>query len=246
MIRRIFIVCGLFLLLGSFASAKVIELDYKATFGIFGTVGIIENKLTQDDKTYEIDSTVELSGLAKILLSGQTERYISKGHMEKGLMVSDFYQMITKKKDKVVSKEYNINHKEKYVTKRHRKWFKGKLVKDHTEKLTFYAKDDLLTLYFNLGTAVDKKGETRIFNAVGLEKQNGQVQITVPDDREVAAYKKDLGEGASLYAKALIHQKNFRKKKGDILLAVGEDRFIYRSVIKDILFYGDAQLIRVK
>lgn len=246
MIRRIFIVCGLFLLLGSVASAKVTQLNYKATFGIFGTVGTIENTLTQKDKTYEIDSTVELAGLAKVLLSGQTERYVSKGHMEQGLMVSDFYQMITTKKDKVKSKEYHINHQEKYVTKRHRKWLKGKLIEDRTEKLEFYAKDDLLTLYFNLGTAVDKKGETRLFNAVGLEKQNGQVEITVPDDTEVAAYKKDLGEGASLYAKALIHQKNFRKKKGDILLAVGEDKFIYRSVIKDILFYGDAQLVRVK
>jgi hypothetical protein len=246
MIRRIFIVCVLFLLLGSAVSAEVTQLNYKATFGIFGTVGTIENTLTQKGKTYEIDSTVELAGLAKVLLSGQTERYVSKGHMENGLMVSDFYQMITKKKDKVVSKEYHIDHKKKYVIKRHRKWLNGKLDKDSTEKLTFYAKDDLLTLYFNLGTAVDKKRGTHLFHAVGLEKQNGKVEITVPDDTEVAAYKKDLGEGASLYAKALIHQKNFRKKKGDILLAVGEDRFIYRSVIKDILFYGDAQLIRVK
>ncbi|MCW8821502.1 MAG: DUF3108 domain-containing protein [Sulfurovum sp.] len=246
MIRKLIIASGLFLLLGSFASAKVTELNYKATFGIFGTVGMIENTLTQNHKTYEIATKVTLAGLAKVLLSGQSDHYTSKGHMENGLMISDFYEMISQKKDKRTSKEYHIDHKGKYVTKRVRKWLKGKLVKDRTEKLKFYAKDDLLTLYFNLGTAVKKKGKTYISNAVGLEKQNGEVQITVPDDTQVAVYKKDLGEGADLYVKALIHQKNFRKKKGDILLAIAKDGFITKSVIKDILFYGDAKLIRVK
>lgn len=246
MIKRLFIASGLFLLLGDFAAAKVTELNYKATFGIFGTVGTIKNTLTQDNKRYKIDTKVTLAGLAKILLSGQAEHYISMGHMENGLMVSDIYQMVSKKKDKKVSKEYHIDHKGKYVTKRVRKWVKGKLVEDDTKKLKFYAKDDLLTLYFNLGTAVNKKGKNYLFKAVGLEKQNGEVQITVPDDSQVAEYKKDLGQGADLYAKALIHQKNFRKKKGDILLAIAKDGFIYKSVIKDILFYGDAELTRIK
>jgi len=246
MIKNILITSSLFLLLGSFASAKVTQLNYKATFGIFGTVGTIKNKLTQNKKTYQIDTTVKLAGLAKVLMGGQTERYVSKGHMEHGLMVSDMYQMISRKKDKVTSKVYNIHHKGKYVTKRYRKWLKGKLIEDTTKRLSFYAKDDLLTLYFNLGHAIKKKGKKYIFKAVGLEKQKGKVQITVPSDAKNASYKKDLGSGAALYAKALIVQKNFRKKKGDILLAVAKDGFIKKSVIKDVLFYGDAKLIRVK
>ena len=239
---------GLFLLLGSFASAKMTQLDYSATFGIFGTVGTIENRLTQNAKTYEIDTKVTLAGLAKVLMGGQTEHYVSKGHMQNGLMVSDFYQMTSNKRNKKVIKEYQIDHKKKYVTKRVRKWRKEKLVEDHTEKLKFYAKDDLLTLYFNLGNAVKQKqkGKTYLFKSVGLEKQNGEVQITIPDDVQVVDYKKDLGQDAKIYAKAFIHQKNFRKKKGDILLAVAKDGFIHKSVIKDILFYGDAKLTRIK
>lgn len=237
---------SIFLFLINFVSAKETALNYTATFGIFGTVGNIENKLTQKDKTYQIDTKVTLAGLANMLMGGQTEHYISKGHMKNGLMISDFYQMISKKKDKVVRKEYHIDHKGKYVTKRYRRWMKGKLVKDTTEKLKFYAKDDLLTLYFNLGVAVKQKGKTYLFKAVGLEKQNGEVFITVPKEIELPVYQKDLGEDAAVYAKALIHQKNFRKKKGDILLAVAKDGFIDKSVIKDILFYGDAKLIRDK
>ncbi len=237
---------SLIVLFGSFASAKVTQLNYKATFGIFGTVGTIKNTLTQNTKTYKIETTVIVEGLAKVLMRNPTEHYVSKGHMENGLMVSDSYTMVSTKKDKKVSKEYHINHKEKYVTKRYRKWREGKLIEDRTEKLTFYAKDDLLTLYFNLGTAIKQKGKTYKFRAVGLEKQDGKVQITSPSDEEAAPYIKDLGLGAMLYAKALIHQKNFRKKKGDILLAVAKDGFISRSVIKDILLYGDAHLERVK
>ena len=246
MIKKFLILSSLLLLFCTPVSAKVTYLDYKATFGIFGTVGMIKNKLTQHKNSYQIETTVELAGVAKMLMGGQTEHYISKGHMENGLMVSDMYQMTSRQKDKVTNKTYKINHKGKYVTKRYRKWIKGKLAEDTKQKLPFYAKDDLLTLYFNLGHAIRKKGKKYIFKAVGLEKQKGIVQITVPSDARNASYKKDLGPGAVLYAKALIVQRNFRKKKGDILLAVAKDGFIKKSVIKDVLLYGDAKLLRVK
>jgi len=246
MIKKLLILVIFFMLVGEMTYAKTTQLNYKATFGIFGTVGTIKNRLTQNEKTYTIKTTVKLAGLAKVLMGGQVEEYISKGHIQNGLMVSNRYTMTSTKKEKVVKKEYMINHKKKYVNKRYRKWIKGKLVQDRTDKLKFYAKDDLLTLYFNLGYAVKKKGKTYLFKAVGLEKQQGKVHITVPSDTQNASYKKDLGTGAKLYAKALIHQKNFRKKKGDILLAIGQDGFIRKSVIKDVLMYGDAKLIRTK
>jgi len=244
--RSIGIVISLFFLLGSLSWAEVTQLNYTATFGIFGKVGTIKNTLTKDSKTYKIETTVIVEGLAKVLMRNPTEHYTSKGHMQNGLMIADTYTMVSTKQNKKVSKEYKIDHKNKYVTKRYRKWRDGKLITDKTEKLDFYASDDLLTLYFNLGTAVKQKGKTYLFHAVGLEKQDGKVQITAPNDAQSAPYIKDLGPGAKLYVKALIHQKNFRKKKGDILLAVAEDGFINKAVIKDILFYGDADLIRIK
>ena len=245
MIKSILITCSVFLMLGHVVEAKVTQLNYKATFGVFGKVGTIKNRLTQTDTTYRIDTKVKLAGLAKTILGGQVEDYISIGHMENGLMVSDTYTMTSTKKNKIVKKEYHINHKNKSVTKRYRRWVKGKLTKDYTQKLKFYAKDDLLTLYFNIGHAVKEKGKVYHFKAVGLEKQKGKVDITVPNDTKIARYKKDLGK-AQLYAKALIYQENFRKKKGDILLGIDKDGYIKKSVIKDILLFGDAKLIRTK
>ncbi len=246
MIKKLLILVTLFTLMSEVTYAKTTQLNYKATFGIFGTVGTIKNTLTQNAKTYTIKTTVKLAGLAKVIMGGQVEEYISQGHIENGLMISDKYTMTSTKKEKVVKKEYVINHKKKYVNKRYRKWIKGKLVQERKDKLAFYAKDDLLTLYFNLGHAVKEKGKRYLFKAVGLEKQQGKVYITVPSDTKNTSYKKDLGIGAKFYAKALIHQRNFRKKKGDILLAIGQDGFIKKSVIKDILMYGDAKLIRTK
>ena len=226
--------------------ASVDYINYNATFGILGTVATLKNKIIKNKKTYEIESKVELKGLAKALMKGHTERHISKGHIVNGIMVSDLYQSIQKSKKKTVSKEYRINHQKRYVTKRVRKWINGKLVKESKKKLKFYAKDDLLTLYFNLGKAVKKRGKTYQFKAVGLEKQQGKVKITVPSKAKQAPYIKDLGTGASLYAKALIHQRNFKKKKGDILLSLAQDGYIEKSVIKDVVLYGDVRIVRHK
>lgn len=244
--KKTFLIGFIFILINNMAFAKVDLVNYQATFGLFGTVGTIKNKITKQTKTYKIESRVEFAGLAKLLMRGQVEHYVSKGHMKNGLMISDTYSMTSTKKDKIVKKEYFINHKTKNVTKRVRKWKSGKLVKDKKETLGFYAKDDLLTLYFNLGTAVTKKGKKYHFKAVGLEKQQGKVQITVPNQTEQASYVKDLGQGASLYAKALIVQRNFKNKKGDILLSLAKDGYIQNTVIKNVLLYGDARIERLK
>ncbi len=246
MIRKSLLISLLFMISTTFVMAKTTQINYKATFGIFGKVGTIKNRLTQNKKTYEIDTTVKLAGLAKMLMGGQTEHYVSKGHMKNGLMICDTYVMTTKKKKKKTIKEYSVNHKKKNVTKRVRKWKKGKLVEDKKEILNFYAKDDLLTLYFNMNSVIKDKGKTYMLKAVGLEKQKGKVKITVPNDSQVSSYKKDLGSSADWYAKALIVQKNFKKKKGDILLSVAKDGFIKKAVIKDVLMFGDAKLIRTK
>jgi len=236
----------IFILLMTYLGAKSVEVDYKATFGIFGKVGSIYNKVTTTKRHYRIDTTVKLSGLAKLLLGGQKEHYTSKGHLEHGLMVSDVYTMETIKGSSRKLKTYHIDHKKHRVVKHYQKWKEGKLIRDTTTTLDFYAKNDLLTLYFNMDRAIKQKGKVYTMKAVGLEKQKGIVEVTVPNESQTAPYKKDLGKSANWYAKALIVQKNFKKNKGDILLSVSEDGFIQKAVIKDIVMYGDAKLIRTK
>jgi len=232
------------LVFASGAFATITQIDYDAKFGLFGTVGRLHTTLNKRTKRYELETTVRLSGIAKALLKNHRERHISKGHYEKGLMVSDLYQIIQHYSDTVTSKEYRIDHKRKHVIRRYRKWKHGKLVKEQTKTLNFYAKDDLLTLYFNLGKAIQKRGKTYHFKAVGLEKQKGQVRVRVPSASERSTYTKLLGRGAKLYAKALIYQKNFKHKKGDIFLSIAADGYVQKAVMKDILLYGDVKIVR--
>ncbi|MEA1953471.1 MAG: hypothetical protein U9O24_03680 [Campylobacterota bacterium] len=246
MIQKFFHFLILTFLLMTQSSATVDYINYKAKFGIFGTVGKLKTKITKNTNTYEIETKIKVMGTAKLLLRGHNETHISKGRMVNGLMVSDSYISIQKSKNKTVHKEYRFNHKNRFITKTYKKWKDGKLIKNKTEKLDFYTKDDLLTVYFNLGVVVKKRGRKYSFKVVGLEKQNGKVQITIPNKKQEYPYIKDLGKGASLYAKALIHQKNFKKKKGDILISIASDGYIQSSVIKDILLYGDAKIQRVK
>ena len=246
MIKHIFIIITLFIYFSTNIFAKVIMVDYHATFGIFGVVGTIKNKLTQDKKTYTIETTVKLAGMAKMLMGGQTEYYVSKGHIKNGLMISDSYAMTSIKKNQKKVQLYTIDHKHKRVFKRYRKWVNKKLIRDQKNTLDFYAKNDLLTLYFNMDRAIKKKGKVYQFKAVGLEKQNGLVTVTVPSENETANYIKDLNLSANWYAKAEIVQKNFKGNKGNILLSVDKDGFIKKAVIKNIMMYGDAKLIRTK
>lgn len=226
--------------------AKVTHVNYDAKFGIFGTIGSLKTKITKNGRKYKIDTKMALTGLAKRLFSRHRGRYISKGHIRNGLMITDLYQVIERYDDMVVSKEYWTNHKRKKVTLKIKKWKGGKLIENSKKRLKFYAKDDLLTFYFNLDRAITKKGKRYHFKVVGLEKQNGRISITVPSPSKSGSYKKDLGASANWYAKALVYQKNFRKKKGDILMSVSEDGYIKKAVIKDILMYGDASIVRAK
>jgi len=63
MFRFMQIVSTLFFVSSHFVYAEVLQLNYKATFGIFGTVGTIKNKLTQNKKTYQMDPANRLEAL---------------------------------------------------------------------------------------------------------------------------------------------------------------------------------------
>lgn len=248
MIRKSFRLGIVWVCLVAFSSAQVTEIDYVGTFGVFGKVAMLKTKMTKNSDSYELVTDLELHGIAKIILKNHEEQHISKGHIVDELMVSDAYTIKQNRGSKKILKEYKFNHKEKKVSKREREWKKGKLVKDKKEILKFYAKNDLLTLYFNLNNAIKnkEKGKSYLFKSAGLEKQQGKAYITIPDSRELPVYQKDLGDTAIRYAKVLIHQRNFRKKKGDILLSVAQDGYIEKSVIKDVLLYGDARIERVR
>jgi len=144
------------------------------------------------------------------------------------------------------TKLYTINHKEKNVNRAFKRWKNGTLVNDDNDTLDFYAKDDLLTLYFNLDKKISDKTlpKNYTFKAVGAEKQDGEVEVVIPS--ELDEYKEALGESSdSWFARAIIHQNIFSSDKGELLLRIGNDGITQKAVLKDLLFFGDIRAERI-
>jgi hypothetical protein len=213
-----------------------------------GEIGIANAVLTKDEMYYEINVKVKATGMADTLSGGRKEHHISKGHIENGVMISDYYQVTKSHGSKMTTKLYSINHEEKTVEKAYKRWKNGKLTVDKKETLDFYSADDLLSLYFNLNQKITdrKKARSYTFKAVGAEKQEGTVEVAIPKESELEDYKETLGESDdSWYAKAIVHQDIFSSDKGELLLRIGNDGITQKAVLKDLLFFGDIRAERI-
>jgi hypothetical protein len=228
--------------------AEVVNVAYKVEFGLFGEIGVANATLSRDENSYEIDIKLDSTGIAKTLSGNRKERHISKGHIEEGRMVSDLYQIIKSHGAYSSNRIYRIDHKHKKVTQQTQKWKKGKLYKDKTVEMDeIYAKDDLLTLYFNLDNYIEDKNISKDYrlHAVGAEKQNGYVDIHIPTKEEIDEYQELLGKDQAWYAKAIIHQEIFSSDEGELLLGIGQDGIANRAVLKDLILFGDIRAKRI-
>ena len=227
--------------------AKTINVDYKVEFGIMGEIGVAHAKLTKSKTKYEIDIKLETMGMTKVLSGDRREEHISKGHIENGILVSDMYQIIKSHGSKASNRVYTIDHKRKIVTRKDKKWKRGRLYKNRKKVMKYYSKDDLLTLYFNLDKYIEDKniGEDYHFSAVGAEIQNGFVDIHIPKPSEMREYRELLGDDGSWYARAIVYQKIFSSSKGELFLSIGDDGIAKKAVLKDLILFGDIRAFRI-
>ena len=247
--KQLFILLSTVVLFITTASAETMEANYKVEFGIFGEIGIANAKLTRDDRSYTINVELEATGLAKKLSGNRKEHHISKGHIENGVMVSDLYQVIKSHGSQTTNKVYYIDHANQSVIKHYKHWENGKLDDDSNSTMDYYSKNDLLTLYFNLNKMVEdkQKSASYTFTAVGAEKQNGSVDVVIPNNDELNEFEETVGsKGANgWYARAIINQDIFSSDKGELMLRVGEDGITQKAVLKDLIFFGDIRAEKI-
>ena len=228
--------------------AETMDALYKVSFGVIGEIGKAKAHLDKEGDRYRIEVVGAATGIAKALSKNRKEKQISEGHVKNGLLIPDHYSVVRSFGKKVATKTYTIDHEHQRVELAYEKVENGKLVWQEKKTLDFYANNDLLTLYFNIATMIPEKGKKAnyTFKAVGAEKQQGSVEVIVPDGEGRAGYQKDLGEGAAWYLTAIIHQKIFASHKGELILSIDENGITEKAMLKDVVMFGDILAERVQ
>ncbi len=228
--------------------AETMDALYSVSFGVIGEIGKAKAHLEREGDRYQIEVVGEATGMAKALSKNRKEKQVSLGRIREGLLIPDSYSVIRSFGNKVITKVYTIDHENRSVEQLNEKTEDGKLVWKERKVLDFYADNDLLTLYFNIGTLIPDKEKkaTYTFKAVGAEKQQGRVEVIVPDREGRAGYEKDLGKGAAWYLTAIIHQKIFSSSKGELILSIDEAGITQKAILKDVVMFGDILAERVQ
>ena len=241
-------ITSLFLFFSSVLHAIEIEADYSVEFGIVGEVGKVHATLRSDQRYYMLDANVTAVGIAKAVTDDLKERHISKGHISKGLLVTDMYQMIKSFGHYTSTTIYRVNHKKKRVTRQYKKWKYDRQIRDETETLEYYGKDDMMTLFLNLSKHIKEKYRHKKyqFKAIGADRKNGRVDIAIPSRNTLKQITTLLGKGeeGDWYSRVIMHRKLYHSKQGELDVKIGKEGLVDKAVLKDLYFFGDVRIIR--
>jgi hypothetical protein len=229
-------------------NAKNIEADYSVEYGIVGEVGKVHATLRSNHKYYMLDANVSAVGIAKAVTDDLKERHISKGHIVNGLLVTDMYQMIKSFGYYTTTTVYRVNHKKKRVTRQYKKWKYDKQITNKTETLDYYGKDDMMTLFLNLPKHIKEKyiPKKYQFKAIGADRKNGRVDITIPSQKALKEIVNFVGEAheGDWHSTVVMHRKLYHSKQGELDVRIGQEGLVEKAVLKDLIFFGDVRIIR--
>ena len=250
MIRITFVfVSSILMFFTSVLHAKNIEANYSVEFGVVGEVAKVHATLTSTRKTYTLDATVSVVGaIAKTVTDNLNERHISKGHIVKGLLVTDMYQMIKSYGVYTSTTIYRVNHKKKRVRRHYIKWEKGKQIINEKVTLGYYGRDDMMTLFINISKHIKNKHKSKHyrFSVVGADRKNGRVDVNIPSGNSLTQMKSLVGQGkkGDWHSKVVMHRKLYNSQKGELDVRIAKEGIVKKAVLKDLIFFGDVRIIR--
>ena len=222
------------------SSLKSMSADYDVSFGIFGDIGKAHCDLEVDSGTYKITIEVKSKGLVKFFSRDRVEVYESTGLVKSGVLIPQLFVKNRKWGSKEDRKKYFFDHKNKTVSIL-RTTIKDDKSDVKKEMLPYYAKDDILTLFFNLDSMnIDEESFKKgfVLSAIGANKKDGHLDLKKPDFKNKKVMKKLLGVDNNLLLVTL-NQKIFSSKNGEFMLDIDKNGVCDRFVLKDVLMYGD-------
>ncbi len=204
---------------------------YDISYAIFGSIGTADALLTIDPKqhTYRITIKARAKGIAKLMSNRRIERYESRGHLQNGLLVPALFITSTRKgKYFHELHRYRFNHAQKEILHQKRIQTKEETIVEDAP-LSYYAKDDILTLFFNLHRYA-REGicpQMRCsLQAVGANDKDGVV---------------DINPAQNGMLKVILHRRIFASRQGEIYLHLTKEGISDYAMLKDVIFFGDVK-----
>ncbi len=214
---------------------------YRIRFGLVGEIGVASARIELGEGTYKIRLEAQARGIAKFLSRNRREIYESTGSYENGMLLPHLFVKRISRGDKREVKRYFFDHRKKKVRVVVSR-IKGETKTDTTEPLEYYARNDILSLYFNLGAILKRTADVRTrkltLHAVGANRKDGHLDLIVPDSKEREALRKLLGSKGRILV-AILHQKLFSSRKGELLMRLDEHGICTKAVLKDVIWFGD-------
>lgn len=229
--------------------AETIEARYTLSYWILDDIAVVTLRYVSEKGRYHIDAEAKLQGVTAVLANHHVERHHSEGRVDAaGRLIPERYDAVRTYDGYVREQHYRFDHKRKRVLQRQteertrtERRFDAESIRFVSERKTqehhfervepFYAPDDLLTLYFNARKSLKSMppNSRRIFPAVG--SRNGKVTVSK--------------KSAPLAFGLIMDQDIFRSKAGEMDLQMDEAFYVVRSVLKDVLLFGDLKVERV-
>ena len=202
--------------------------EYDISYAIFGVIGHSWASLKVKNNTYMIHIEARAAGIAKLMSNDRVEIYESRGEIKEGRLIPLALEIHTKKGKRFSASEYYYFD---YVHKKISHVTKTKDVASTDEKkefLSYFAKDDILTLFFNLPHYLKKNpciSKKCIFRAVGANKKDGNVDI------------QKIGKNF----KVRLHRRIFASKEGEMMVHLTPQGICDSALLKDVIFFGDVK-----
>lgn len=219
---------------------KSITAHYQVSYGIVGKVGHANASIQIDSGTYKIRIEAEGDGIVKFFSKHRKEVYESTGIIKNGTLLPTLFVKNKSWGEKEERKRYFFHHDRKSVSIIKTSVAGGK-VTESQELLPYYAKDDILTLFFNLKKLIGSSiypEEKVTLHAVGANKKNGTLTMQTPQGKSRTEISKLLGVDNDMLI-VVLHQKIFSSQKGEFFMHIGKEGVCDKVMLKDVILYGD-------
>jgi len=212
--------------------SQTINAKYHISYGILSKLGIAQTNLFTNKDNYEIEIKADTVGLAKFLTNNRVEIYKSSGKITNNKYIPTTFTKIRKDNKKTKTTVYSFDHINKKINVNENKDNISRIY-----ELEYYAQDDILSLFFNLNNKLKNFEEDKDYalKAVGANKTNGTINILVPKNKTL----KELDTENSTHFIAYINQKIFASKRGELLISLNDFGFSNKTILKDVLLFGD-------